>query len=139
MPEQRVDKFVIISNRNKCSSISKYLLYSNFSADGTATTSFLETPLMSSYLVAFVVSDLAYLSNTNDTNVFRHRVYSRLSEIESTRLALNNSELILQAFEEYLQIPFSLPKMDLIAVPEHMSGAMENWGLLFALLYFSSN
>lgn len=36
-----------------------------------------------------------------------------------------------QAFyEDYFQVPFPLPKQDLMAIPSAFVGAMENWGLL---------
>jgi hypothetical protein len=33
-------------------------------------------------------------------------------------------------FEEYFNIPFPLPKQDMIAIPDFGAGAMENWGLI---------
>ena len=37
---------------------------------------------------------------------------------------------VLAYYEEYFNIPFPLPKMDMIAIPNFISGAMENWGLI---------
>ena len=44
-----------------------------------------------------------------------------------------------QAFyEDYFQVPFPLPKQDMMAIPSAFVGAMENWGLLtFGLLYLN--
>ena len=43
-----------------------------------------------------------------------------------------------QAFyEDYFQVPFPLPKQDMMAIPSAFVGAMENWGLLtFGYIFF---
>lgn len=73
---------------------------------------------MSTYLIAFVVSDFKFTTNTNDPNVFRHRVYSEPSQIENTQLALKNGEKLLNALGNYLDVHFTLPKMDQVAIPK---------------------
>lgn len=40
-----------------------------FSSDGSITTEFEETPLMSTYLVAFIVSDFGHLSSSQPRDV----------------------------------------------------------------------
>ena len=37
---------------------------------------------------------------------------------------------ILTWYEEYFNVPFPLPKQDMIALPDFSAGAMENWGLI---------
>ena len=46
------------------------------------------------------------------------------------QIALSITATVLPAFEELFGIPFALPKLDLIAIPDFAAGAMENWGLL---------
>ena len=37
---------------------------------------------------------------------------------------------VLAFFEDYFQMPFPLPKQDMVAVPSAFAGGMENWGLV---------
>lgn len=37
---------------------------------------------------------------------------------------------VLKFYEDYFDIKFPLPKMDMIAIPDFAAGAMENWGLV---------
>lgn len=83
-----------------------------------------ESVPMSTYLVAFVVSDLANKSNGNFT------VWARKEAITSTNYALDVGPRLLKYFEEYFGIRYPLPKLDMIALPDFSAGAMENWGLI---------
>ena len=84
---------------------------------------------MSTYLLAFVVSDFKFVSNaaTKQANETLHRIYVRPDAIEHTKYALDNSEKLLKALENYVSFDYELLKIDSAAIPQ-MSGAMENWG-----------
>jgi hypothetical protein len=45
-------------------------------------------------------------------------------------VALGAACAALQAYEQVLGVPFALPKLDLVAIPNFGAGAMENWGLM---------
>lgn len=77
---------------------------------------------MSTYLLAFVISDFPFVTNTNDSAVFRHRVYAQPSKIHTAYLALNMSANMLEALSGYLSINYTLPKMDQVAIPNFKAG-----------------
>jgi aminopeptidase N len=94
---------------------------------------------MSTYLLAFVVSDFAYLKSAPTSNGVEFRIWSRQEAKDQTGYASIIGPKILQYYEEYFSVPFPLPKQDMIALPDFSAGAMENWGLITyretALLY----
>lgn len=102
-----------------------------FSADGSVTTSFTPSPVMSSYLLAFIVSDLQHISNaaTKLPADTLHRIWVRPDSLSKAQYALENSALVLKALENYVNVKFVMPKCDSAGVPLK-SGAMENWGMI---------
>jgi len=84
---------------------------------------------MSSYLLAFVVSDLDFISNEPAGGETQHRVWVRPDSTAKAYYALDNSIAILKTLEEYVGFDYELPKMDSVGVPQK-GGAMENWGLI---------
>ena len=49
---------------------------------------------------------------------------------QQLQFALNVTAAVLPAFEQLFRVPFTLPKLDLVAIPDFAAGAMENWGLI---------
>ncbi|RHZ43655.1 M1 family metallopeptidase [Aspergillus thermomutatus] len=87
------------------------------------------TPLMSTYLVAFIVGHLKHI----ETKDFRVpiRVYATPDQdIEHGRFSLDLAARTLAFYEKAFDSEFPLPKMDMVAVPDFSAGAMENWGLV---------
>ena len=106
------------------------------------TVRFQETPKMSTYLLAFVVGDLASVEATGPGGTLV-RVFTTRGKEEQGRFALENSVKLLGYFNDYFGIPYPLPKMDHVAVPDFAAGAMENWGCIIyretALLFEEGN
>ncbi|KAM4619354.1 aminopeptidase N-like [Polymixia lowei] len=109
-------------------------------------TTFEPTKKMSTYLLAFIVSDYININQTIDDVLIR--IFARRNAITAGQgqYALNVTGPILKFFETYYNSSYPLPKSDQIALPDFNAGAMENWGLITyretALLYdqhYSSN
>ncbi|KAI9676269.1 MAG: Aminopeptidase 2 mitochondrial [Trizodia sp. TS-e1964] len=90
---------------------------------------FNRTPLMSTYLLAFIVGELNYI----ETKDFRVpvRVYATPDRtIKDGAFSLELAAKTLAFYEKAFDSKFPLPKMDMVAVPDFSAGAMENWGLI---------
>ncbi|KAJ5287790.1 hypothetical protein N7478_003476 [Penicillium angulare] len=96
---------------------------------GKKAVKFNTSPVMSTYLIAFIVGHLNYV----ETNQFRVpvRVYATPDQdIEHGRFSLELAAKTLAFYEKAFDNDFPLPKMDMVAVPDFSAGAMENWGLI---------
>ncbi|KAK5622078.1 hypothetical protein CRENBAI_010904 [Crenichthys baileyi] len=83
---------------------------------------------MSTYLVAFVVANFTSVSsNATGTTV---SVYSIPEKKEQTGFALATASKLLQFYNRFFEIEYPLKKLDLVAIPDFLAGAMENWGLI---------
>ena len=92
-------------------------------------TSFDSTPRMSTYLLAFAYGELSYKESKTKNGVIV-RVWATPDKIELTDFALDVGVRSLEYFEDYYGVPYPLPKLDLIGLPDFSAGAMENWGLI---------
>lgn len=88
---------------------------------------FVDTPIMSTYLLAFIVGKFEYISKKTKEGVLV-RVFVTPGKKAQARFALDAGVKILSFFESYFAIQYPLPVMDLIAIPDFAAGAMENWG-----------
>ncbi|XP_017058642.1 aminopeptidase N [Drosophila ficusphila] len=108
-----------------------YTAVSNMPVDEAASsagiTVFQSTPKMSTYLVAFIVSD--FESTTGELNGLRQRVFSRKGKQDQQDWALLSGLVVEDSLAGYFGVPFALPKLDQAGIPDFSAGAMENWGL----------
>ncbi|ODV94865.1 hypothetical protein PACTADRAFT_50719 [Pachysolen tannophilus NRRL Y-2460] len=86
------------------------------------------TPLMSTYLVAFVIGEFGYIES-NDYKV-PIRVYTTPGSEEKGRFALETAVEALNFYDKKFGINYPLPKLDMVAIPDFSAGAMENFGLI---------
>ncbi|KAF8701907.1 hypothetical protein HU200_033235 [Digitaria exilis] len=97
-----------------------------------------ESPLMSTYLVAIVVGLFDYIESSTSEGT-KVRVYTQVGKTSHGKFALDVAMKSLDLYKDYFATPYPLPKLDMIAIPDFATGAMENYGLVTyrdtALLY----
>lgn len=100
---------------------------------GKKTTVFNDSPKMSTYLVAWVIGKLEYIeTHTRGDHMAKIpvRVYSTPGLSHQGKYSLDLAAETLEFFSKTFDIPYPLPKMDMVAIPDFAAGAMENWGLV---------
>jgi len=88
---------------------------------------FAPSPPMPTYLVFFAVGELEVHPDALDPRV---RLVVPPGAADRGRFGLEFGRRALAASEEIFGVPYPLPKLDLIAVPDFAFGAMENWGAI---------
>lgn len=119
---------------------------------GYKVIQFAPTPRMSTYLLAFIIGEFEYVEgvtkpprkisvsgekargpeklrggevNHGGTQV---RVFTTKGKKHQAKFALDVAIRSLEFYNEYFGIAYPLPTLDLIAIPDFESAAMENWG-----------
>jgi puromycin-sensitive aminopeptidase len=97
--------------------------------NGKKTLRFADTIPMSTYLVAFIVGDL---EATEPVMVGKTplRVYSVPGKKHLAKFAQEIGAFSLRYYEDYYGQPYPGDKLDLLAIPDFASGAMENLGAI---------
>ncbi len=89
---------------------------------------FAQTPIMSPYLVYLGVGE--FESVKGKLGNISLGVWTTPDQKNRGKLALDFSKKFVKFYQDYFQIKYPLPKLDLIAIPDFASGAMENWGAI---------
>ncbi len=89
---------------------------------------FTRTPIMSTYLLYLGVGEFEFLSSKLGKILVR--IVTTKGNKSKGKLALDLTKRFLRYYEKYFGIKYPLPKLDMIAVPDFASGAMENWGAI---------
>ena len=96
---------------------------------GLRAVRFETTPPMSTYLLGFAVGDMTCIEERSGSGTLM-RVWATTGNEERGRFALDVSLRLLDYFNDYFGIPYPLPKLDHLAIPDFAAGAMENWGCI---------
>ncbi|XP_017111880.1 glutamyl aminopeptidase [Drosophila elegans] len=114
---------------------------------GDYTEAIFETSVsMSTYLVCIIVSDFASKSTTVKANGigedFSMQAYATSHQVDKIDFALEFGKAVTEYYIQYYKVPYPLTKLDMAAIPDFASNAMEHWGLVTyretALLYDDS-
>ena len=95
--------------------------------DGKKLVKFQATPKMSTYLVFFGVGEFDIVEEQRKT---LYRVAAVPGNGKYGGFGLEFGWKSLEYCEDFFDIPYVFPKLDLIAVPDFAFGAMENWGAI---------
>ncbi len=112
-----------------------YQAYSNMPLEsseekaGIIIRKFQTSPLMSSYLFAFVYGELAQTSSKTSRGV-QVSVITTPNKNEHSTFSLDFATKVIDFLENYFSVEYPLQKCDLVAVPDFDAGGMENWGLI---------
>lgn len=90
---------------------------------------FAVSPKMSTYLLAWAIGEFDFVQGVTKNGV-QLRVFSPPGRAAQGKFALDAGIRALDYYDDFFQVPYPLPKMDMICVTEFAMGAMENWGLV---------
>lgn len=77
------------------------------------------------YLFSLLVNEQGKVAKKSMQVYYNFCTFPRQGEY-----ALNIAVKAVEFFTKFFGLPYTLPKIDLVAVPDFYIGAMENWGLL---------
>lgn len=83
---------------------------------------------MATYSVAFIVSEFSQVTDTS-RNI---SIWLRRNVKHHAKELIREGKLLLEQMENFTGINYSLPKMDLAAIPDLRLTTVENWGLITA-------
>ena len=94
---------------------------------GWVWDTFATSVLMPTYLLALTITDYSSVKGRDNVTVWADS--KEVAEVEGT-FALELAPRVLEYFTNTFGIEYSLPKLDMMAVPSKGGAAMENWGLV---------
>lgn len=106
---------------------------------GIKIVHFDKTPKMSTYLLALIIGELEHSriktrsrksKSGREFKPVQIRIHTTAGKKAQTEFALKVTKQALEFLEDYFDIPYPMPVMDLVAVPDFSAGAMENWGAI---------
>lgn len=119
----------IITDKKYTAIANTEVIEKNNKINNTVEYVFAPSPVMSTYLLAWTIGKFERISSASKTGTIVS-IYTPLAKKELGRFALEVAPKVLDFFENYFGIAYPLNKLDLVALPDFASAAMENWGLI---------
>ena len=110
----------------KLTAISNMPIVKQKISKGKKILTFGRSPIMSSYLLYLGVGEYDFLQDKVGKTTLR--IVTTPGRKKEAKLAMEFAKKFLKYYEDYFEIKYPLPKLDLIALPDFPEGAMENWG-----------
>src|SRR5881296_439465 len=121
---------VTVRTDNDLSVISNMPIDSEKNEGNKKITSFQKTPKMSTYLLYLGIGKwVEKKDHRGKTELYSAYAERSKGEIKM-EFAFEAAKNVLDYYESYFGIPYQLPKLHHVAVPEFAYGAMENWGAI---------
>ena len=86
------------------------------------------SPPMSTYLVSLICGRLDSIEDQVDG--VKLRVFTIPGKARLGAFALENERKLLTYYRDYFGIPYPMPKLDQIALPQNFGGSVESWGAI---------
>lgn len=90
---------------------------------------FVETPPMSTHMVAFVISGFNESTSGGLEGESPIHTFTQVDYLDQIRYVSEKAPELLKAMEDFTEIQYNMPKFDMFAVPDFKSNSMGNWGL----------
>jgi tricorn protease interacting factor F2/3 len=110
--------------------ISNMPIESETKEGGKKTVTFKKTPKMSTYLLYMGIGKFVQEKGRHGATDLYAAYADRPTGKINTGFSFEATQKVLDYYESYFGIPFQLPKLHNVAVPEFAYGAMENWGAI---------
>jgi len=127
-PEAKASFDITIIVDNSLIALSNMPIKKVRSVKGKKIFIFQRTPVMSTYLVYLLAGEFEFLQDKLGKTLIR--MVTTPGRKSEGKVALEFAKKFLKYYEDYFQIKYPLPKLDLIALPDFPEGAMENWGAI---------
>lgn len=129
-PEAKATFDLTLCTENEVQVLSNMPTKSQQETKDVLITTFETSPVMSSYLLAFVVGELHKVSGKTRDGIEVNAWATPAQTPESLTFSLDVAIRSIEFFSDYFGTAYPLPKSDHVAVPDFSAGAMENWGLV---------